>query len=288
MATIGSASVINNEPDPQELTVFTFWISDELFAVNIANILSITQDLDSLTKTPVRSRGLTGVIDYLGQPVAVYDFAAMLGIPSTREVKEELVSLLDAREKDHIDWIDALEKSLKENVPFEKARDPNKCAFGKWYNKFTTRDEVLTEIMTKFDEPHKQIHALADELLDLRDRGELDKALEKLDIARITTLNYLKKHFNHAREQIQETLHTVVINITNDGVTPVVALQIDEIHEVLTFDANDLVTLDKIGLDNIQGMDGFFQGYLRAEDNKTSCLLLDTVNLLDNIKKPVE
>ena len=117
--------------DSEALTVFTFWIGDELFAIDIANILSITQDLDSLLKTPVKSKGLTGIINYLGNPVAVYNFAEMLSIPSTRQLKSELVDLLDAREQDHVDWVDALEKSLKENVPFEKASDPHMCAFVK-------------------------------------------------------------------------------------------------------------------------------------------------------------
>lgn len=274
------------EENSEALTVFTFWVGDELFAINISNILSITQDLDSLLRTPVKSKGLTGIINYLGSPVAVYNFAEMLGIPSTREIKSETVELLNAREQDHVDWVDALEKSLKEGVPFEKSRDPNMCEFGKWYNKFETRDEALTDIMTRFDQPHKAIHALADELLGMKENDKLDEALEKLSLARITTLNNLKKIFSHARDQIQDSLHTVVINITNDGSKAVVALQIDEIHEVMNFTQTDLISLEQIGLDAIEGMEGYFKGYLGGSDNKSSCLLLDTENLLNNAKVP--
>ena len=276
----------NLEDSSEALTVFTFWIGDELFAIDIANILSITQDLDSLLKTPVRSKGLTGIINYLGNPVAVYNFAKMLEIPSTRELKSELVELLNALEKDHVDWVDALEKSLKEGVPFDKIHDPHMCAFGKWYDKFETRDEALKDIMTHFDGPHKKIHALADELLKLKEQDKLAEALEKLNVARTTTLSYLKKHFSHAREQISDSLHTVVINITNDGNKPVVALQIDEIHEVMNFTQSDLIGLEKIGLDAIEGMEGYFKGYLGNDDHHSSCLLLDTKNILGNIKLP--
>ena len=284
--SVAASNQTNVDDDSEALTVFTFWIGDELFAIDIANILSITQDLDSLLKTPVKSKGLTGIINYLGNPVAVYNFAEMLSIPSTRELKNELVELLDAREKDHIDWIDALEKSLKDDVPFEQARDPHMCTFGKWYDKFKTRDEALSDIMAQFDKPHKKIHALADELLGLKEQGKLEQALEKLRVARMTTLNYLRKHFTHARDQIQESLHTVVINITNDGNKPVVALQIDEIHEVMNFTQTDLIGLERIGLDTIEGMEGYFRGYLGSDDNNSSCLLLDTKNLLNNIKLP--
>ena len=140
--------------------------------------------------------------------------------------------------------------------------------------------------MTHFDKPHKKIHALADELLGLKEDDKLELALEQLELARITTLNYLKKHFSHARDQIQDSLHTVVINITNDGSKPVVALQIDEIHEVMNFTQTDLISLEQIGLDAIEGMEGYFKGYLGGDDNRSSCLLLDTENLLNNIKMP--
>jgi len=270
--------------DSEVLTVFTFWIGDELFAINIENILSVTQDLEKLLQPPVKSRGLMGVINYMDEPVAVYNFAEMLAIPSTREIKKDLVELLNAREQDHVDWVDALEDSLKNDASFEKTRDPHMCAFGKWYDKFATRDEALTDIMKHFDKPHKEIHALADELLDLKQNGALDDALEKLRIARLTNLNYLRKHFSHARSQIEESLHTVVINITNDGDNPLMALQIDEIHEVMDFNQSDLRDLERMGLDVVLEMEGLFKGYLGSDDNQSSCLLLDTSNLLVNVK----
>ena len=54
----------------------------------------------------------------------------------------------------------------------------------------------------------------------------------------------------------------------------------------MNFTQTDLIGLDRIGLDEIEGMEGYFRGYLGGEDNKTSCLLLDTENLLNNIKIP--
>lgn len=275
----------NIEDNSEALTVFTFWIGDELFAIDIANILSITQDLDSLLKTPVKSKGLTGIINYLGNPVAVYNFAEMLNIPSTREIKTDLVDTLNIHEKNHVDWLGALEQSLKKDVPFEKEHDPHLCGFGKWYDKFETRDEALRDIMSRFDKPHKDMHILANELLELKEREQLNTALEKLQLARLTTLTHLRKTFSHARDQIEDSLHSVVINVTNDGQKPLVALLIDEIHEVMNFTQSDLIGLERIGLDAIDGMEGYFQGYLGGNDeNKSSCLLLDTKNLLANIK----
>lgn len=279
---VSNQPMIENENDV--LTVFTFWIGDELFAIDIDNILSVTQDMENLLQPPVKSRGLMGVINYMDEPVAVYNFAEMLNILSTRHIKANLVDLLNAREQDHIEWLDALEDSLNNDVPFEKARDPKMCEFGKWHEKFKTRDEALKDLMAQFDKPHKEIHALADKLLGLKDNNQLDEALEQLQLARRTTLNNLKKHFSHARSQIEESLHTVVINITNNGIKPLVALQIDEIHEVMNFNKSDLRSLDKMGLDSVLEMEGLFKGYLGSQDNRSSCLLLDTSNLLNSVK----
>ena len=275
-------TMIENENDV--LTVFTFWIGDELFAIDIDNILSVTQDMENLLQPPVKSRGLMGVINYMDVPVAVYNFAEMLNIPSTRSIKSGLVESLNASEQDHDDWLDALEKSLTEDVPFDKERDAQMCAFGKWFNKFKTRDEALTDIMSHLEKPHKEIHAMADELLNLKENGQQEKALEKLKTVRVTTLNYFKKYLSHARSQIEESLHSVVINITNDGTKPLVALQIDEIHEVMNFNQSDLRSLDKIGLEAVLEMEGLFKGYLGSQDNRSSCLLLDSDNLLSSVK----
>jgi len=272
------------ETESEVLTVFTFWVGDELFAIDIDNILSVTQDLDKMLQPPVKSRGLMGVINYMDEPVAVYNFAEMLNIPSTRQIKSRLVDLLNSFEQDHINWVDTLEAALKDNSPFEETHDAHLCNFGQWYDNFKTRDEALSDIMEHFDAPHKALHALAGELIAMRDNGQLEQALEKLERARNTSLSSLANHFSHARNQIEESLHTVVINITNDGAKPLVALQIDEIHEVMNFEKSDLRGLDRMGLDAVLEMEGLFKGYLGSQDNRSSCLLLDTTNLLSNIK----
>ena len=54
------------------------------------------------------------------------------------EVTQKLIQLFTEKEKDHHDWLNALEESIVDGVPFTKAKDPHQCAFGKWYDKFQT------------------------------------------------------------------------------------------------------------------------------------------------------
>jgi chemotaxis signal transduction protein len=281
-----SDSLLGNQLEHNDdvTTVFTFWIGDELFAVNIEQVLSVTQNLDGLFRAPIQSRGLLGIINYQEEPVAVYNFAKMLSIPSAHDLKLQLIETLNAREQDHVDWLDALEHSLRTDEAFTKARDPNLCEFGKWYNSFTTRDEALSEIMTHFDAPHKAIHALADELLSLKEQGKADEALEKLEIARVTTLSRLCKYFKYARNQIEESLRTVVLNLTVNNQVPQVAIQIDEIHDVINFRHDQLTPLENIGLDADVDISNLFSGYINRDDDSKGCLLLRTEQILNETK----
>ena len=265
-------------------TVFTFWIGDELFAVNIEHVLSVTQNLDGLFRAPIQSRGLLGIINYQEEPVAVYNFAEMLSIPSAHDIKQNLIEVLDAREQDHVNWIAALEHSLRTGEAFTQQRDPDLCEFGKWYNNFSTRDEALVEIMSHFEAPHKAIHALADELLSLKEQGKEELALEKLEIARTTTLSRLRKYFKHAKNQIEESLRTVVLNLTVNNQVPQVALQIDEIHDVINFPNDQLTPLENIGLDTDVDISNLFSGYINRDDESKGCLLLKTEQILNETK----
>ena len=262
------------------LTVFTFWAGNELFGVDIAHVLSVTQELTGLHRTPLRSPGLLGVVEYRGTPMAVYNFAKLLGMRSGVEEKEALIETLTVREQDHIDWVDALARSLREDVPFTKARDPDQCAFGKWYAQFTTRDDNLAEILERLDAPHRRIHALADELLALKEQGRVEEALERLEIERVTTLATLRKNLEHARNQIRGTLRPVVLNLTLDGLNPLVGVQIDEVNNVIAYARDDLAELEHLGLD--PRLSCYFSGYL-SRNGEHSCLLLHPESLMNRL-----
>ena len=271
----GSETGADNEP----LNTFTFWVGEQMLAVPVHSVLSVTQNLADLKPTPLKGRGLLGATQYRGKPVAIYDLAAMLDIVSGRQYKTELLEILQAREQDHIDWLDALEESIKTDAPFTKARDPHQCAFGKWYDGFTTRDAAFREILDRFDEPHRQIHALADELLEIKNRGDVDDALYRLDIARNTVLRRLRKTFHHARIQLQESIRDVVLNLTVDGETPLVGLKIDEINDVIAYPRERLVPLNDVGLPLNPHMQRLFNGYL-SNDKGQDCLLIDPEQII--------
>ena len=274
---------LNVDQDDGSYTVFTFWSGDQWFAANVKNTLSIAQDIDALQPAPSSIRGSLGIIRHQNKPVMICDFSNVLGIPSGRQYREELIETLHAREQDHIEWLNSLEKSLTTDEPFTKARDPHQCAFGKWYDNFSTRDEELAEILTRFDEPHKLIHGMADELLSMKSRGETEKALEKIKLARLNTLAHLRQQFSRARNQIGQSIRPVILYLTTDGYTPLIGLLIDEVNDVVTFSSSEMNDLDSLGFGNAITNQDMFAGYL-SKDGSRECLLIDADNIMRCMK----
>ncbi|VAW80362.1 hypothetical protein MNBD_GAMMA15-1403 [hydrothermal vent metagenome] len=280
MSQAAVSDITNSMADA--LNAFTFWVGDSLFAINLDNVLSVEQDNSAIQPDPFQGRGALGIVKHHGAPVRVFDFAEFLGINSCSDQKEALVSTLIAREQDHIDWLNALETSIKTDEPFTRERDPNLCAFGKWYDHFETRDEDLTEIMQQFDVPHKRIHALADRLLNLKNKGQADRALEELGLERTTTLVELRRLFDRARGQIRDSIRSVLLFVTIDGKAPRVALRLNEISDMVSFTLEQITSTTSLGVGDGERLASVLKGYLSAGSDK-DCLLIDVDGLLETV-----
>ncbi len=256
-----------------DIQVFSFWVEEVPYALRIEHVLTISQDVSRLRKVPGDVPGFIGLIDYQGAVVPVIDFAHMLGRRNSGESKEELIGLLHAREKDHLEWIGALEHSLRTGEMFSKERNPHRCAFGCWYDQYAPTDESFASIYADFDAPHKRVHALADELIDLAAREGRDRALAALAVERGTTLQTLQRIFEFAREGLQSSQHAVMLYITSDGRTPRMALRIDDISDILSFEERDRVPLDRIELPAGAIARNMISDYLRGKAG--DCLLLE-------------
>jgi chemotaxis signal transduction protein len=268
-----------------DIQVFRFWVEKVPYALRIEHVLAISQDMSRLREMPGDLPGFLGLIDYQGTVVPVIDFAHMLGRRNEAERKEELIALLSAREKDHLEWLAALEHSLREGVPFTKERNPDRCAFGQWYASYKPQDDALAMVYSDFDAPHRRIHALADELLQLASREDREAALQRLDLERQTTFRVLQRTFNFVRDALRSSQHAVLLYITSDGRTPRMALRIDDISDILTFSERERVPLDRIGLPAGAISRDLVSDYLRGKAGDVLLLEPDTlVRLADQAR----
>jgi len=270
----------NNGKFDQNRQIFTFFVEDMMFGLDVENVLMLGQDVNDIQRLPVEERGFCGVTKFQGTVVPVLDFAHRLGIPSGIDSKSGILEILKQREQDHLEWINALENSIKTGAAFTKATAPNECAFGQWYNQFDTRDETLKELLLAFAEPHNMIHALAEELLNLRDIGKEEEAVERLAHARATTLRRLRGLFNRARDQISSGMRQVLLFVTLDGKTPRYALMIDEINDVINYTPADFQSSRSGAMGLINQIENVIDGIYTRKD-QIDCLYFDINKMTD-------
>lgn len=251
----------------------TFQMSDTHYAIPISQVRYIEQ-ITKETRRVDTAKGPYEVTDYQGTAVQVIDFAKLTHGHSSHKENAELVGTLKQREQDHIDWLDALEDSVRNGTPFTKATDPHLCAFGKWYDQFEPQDELLQDIMKDFDAPHKRIHSLAEKLLGLVDEGQKAKALDTLEKERNTTLAKLRNLFDIARDRISTMTRPVFVFVCNNR-NGLVAIRLDAIDDIIIFDKKHYANYD--AMPGTVGQDlPIFAGYLSEDSNsQMPYILLD-------------
>lgn len=235
----------------------TFSSGTTRFAIDVVCVRFITSSDTIKTRVvPAEGGREQTVFNYDGQPIPLYSFCAITDVKSRVEESEELIELLEARRQDHIDWIDALENSIKSGKPFEKATDPHQCAFGKWYDKYEPEDEQLKDILAKFDAPHKHIHSLADSLLSQCNNSEgREQALADLNQERFSTLASLLALFSEATARMSNMVRPVIMIL--EASENLFGIRLDGIDGIEEFSNSQW--LDDREFEESCSFDGYFQ-----------------------------
>lgn len=162
MANEANKPINNNSP------WLIFEIKNVLYALNCAKIQSIMKKPEedhSSTYLPDAPDYIRSMVRIRENVVPTLDLRRLYDITSVAEEYEAFKITIDQRKADHINWIGALEKSIKENSEFKLARDPHQCAFGKWYYHYHAENQVVDFMLRKIEEPHRKLHELADQVL---------------------------------------------------------------------------------------------------------------------------
>lgn len=199
----------------KKLPFVLFELKGGLYAVGSENIKEIVT-IPVTTRVPNVSPEIRGVMNLRGKIIPLIDLRHKLGLPLLRTEMDELIQLLNAREEDHRNWLDELEACVREGRPFALARDPHKCKFGLWYDKYKTEDRLLRMTLPSMDAPHKAIHATADEVLHRAERGDRAGALALIEERRNHELAALVKLFAASRQTLSDGLREVAIVLERD------------------------------------------------------------------------
>lgn len=228
-------------------------IHDGHFAVSAANVQEMVQ-LKAITHTPNAPNYVRGVTNLRGHVLPVVDMRARLGFPSASDDLEELLHMLDQREEDHVRWLTTLENAIRENTEFKLSLDPHTCAFGKWYDTYTTSNVVVAQMLRLFEAPHARIHALGKTCLQLQHDNKTAEALESIEDARTGDLQSLIQLFAQLRQALKESIREIMLVVDVNGKS--IGLLVDAVESV-EYLANDITETGNTVLGSVELVNGF-------------------------------
>jgi chemotaxis signal transduction protein len=215
--------------------------SRELFAVSACHVQEMVST-PVVTSVPDAPTFVRGIINLRGQVLPLVDLRVRFGQISQAQATEDLIQLLDAREQDHRRWVDELVASVRERRPFTLTTDPHACAFGKWYDGFKAGHLLLEAVLARFDAPHKRIHAIGREIVELIAGGAYGECDARIREARDTTLVMLGALFADAKTILRESHREIAVVVKGAG--PSFAVAVDAIESVERLEQGDVSAIE--------------------------------------------
>lgn len=198
------SEAIDTEFSGQMLPYVICGVKKQLIAISCRYVRELVI-LPDVTRLPDMASNVRGVFNNRGDIVPVIDLRARLSMESSEKELDDLTALLHEREEDHKNWMNELYDSTVENRPFKLTTDPHKCAFGKWFDSFTTANYILSLQLEKFDAPHQLIHSIGSTVEKLKSEGKFQEALKIIENARDTKLKELVSLFEETRQLLKRT-----------------------------------------------------------------------------------
>lgn len=194
----------------------------------------MSASMTMVTRVPHSLKFIEGVINHRGTIIPVIDARTLLGFARRGKEVHQIETLFKQFKGDHCEWIDALQECVNENTPPRMTQDPDKCSFGRWFNSVMNAsvvdcrehllEPVVLAIIKRFDVPHRRIHSGAKRVLELRDSGQLNKAIEMIDALRETEFKELCELFNQAMEAIGKNEQSMLVITEHEGQKAAIAV----------------------------------------------------------------
>ncbi len=181
-----------------------------------------------------------GVARLRGSALPAIDLRVCLGHRSSDAEVADFLQLLRDREDDHHQWLAELEASVQERRPFRLGTDPRRCKFGQWYYGFKTDDAVLRGELSKFEQPHAEIHGLAVEVEALKAGSNHEAARQVVERGRAGQFALLVQVFERVRRAIVEQHKEVGVLVRLAGRDAVLVVdRAEAVADLEPFDAGD-------------------------------------------------
>lgn len=264
----------------EQRQVFTFFVEEMMFGLNVENVLMLDQNIDKIQRVPVEEAGLCGVIKFQGVVVPVLDFAHRVGVRSGFDAKKQLLEQISQIEKSHHEWVTQLAQSLSDSEPFLLDLAASECDTAWWLRQFESRDETLNQIIHAFIQPHKELHEVGIQAMNQVRKAGSNNVVNDFKHKANQLLLKLKNLGKRAKQQIESDMRQVLLFVTDNGKTPRYALLIDEINDVISYDAAEFQSSAIGALAQIKRIRDVLSG-IYSRDEQTDCLFFDINKLAD-------
>lgn len=177
----------------------------------------------------------------------------------------------------HTNQSNAFIGNSQEKRPFTLARDPHQCAFGKWRDTFKTDNILVSGFLKKFDAPHRQVHSLADEVVQLVENGQAEQGLEMLENARSGVLSIMLRLFADFQQVIRDNRREIALVL--NGPAGAYAVSVDSVAAVEKLSDADTEELAGKGLEVTEG---FLTSVAKRAKGQELVLILAPDSILDS------
>lgn len=233
-----------------------FELSQQAYGVDVRHVREIVSLRDMhIHAMPQASSFIEGVVLLRDEPIDVLDVRSLLGMHSLHEETHEIARILDEREADHCKWLKELDSCVEEQREFRLATNPHKCKFGQWYDallanqkefaKLTNNDLPLVDLFAQLDQPHKNIHAIAERVIEKVAAGDIDAAKKIIEETRDTDLSSLRRIFSKCREQLETARCGLLFVLQAEDA--VFGALVDRVAEVVSFSEDQIRSIDNTG-----------------------------------------
>lgn len=190
-------------------------LSEQLYAFP-ADIVETMVQIADVNRVPQLPSYVRGVINLRGTVLQVIDLRARLGLPSLTDEVTTFSTMMDERMDDHERWLAELRQAVEERRPFAGQTDPTKCAFGRWYDGYHTSNTILASLLSRFDHPHRDLHAVAITVNDLIAKEQYEEAAAAVTEAEGRELKALIELFRLTKNTFRES-HREIAIVLSDG-----------------------------------------------------------------------
>lgn len=109
---------------------------------------------------------------------------------------KDFSNLLRQKEVDNLLWLNGLSHTVFNGHAFNGALDHTSCEVGKWYYEFmespafAAMDDSTQNLLIALEQPHRELHGTAQQIIPLLGRGEIGK-VQAIEIYESRTLGYI-------------------------------------------------------------------------------------------------